>query len=77
MKISVRVVPNAKMEKNQENVDGSLKVWLKSKPVDGRANEELIEALAKYYKVKKNDIMILKGHTSRNKVVEICCKEDK
>ena len=59
------------MTQIQQSIDGSLKVWLKSKPVEGAANKELISFLAGFYKVKKNDILIISGLTSRNKIVEV------
>lgn len=51
--------------------DGTLKIKLTTPPVDGKANEEMIKLLAKHFKVSKSSIEILKGKTSKNKVVEI------
>ena len=51
--------------------DGSLTVQLKSPPVDGKANRELVELLAKELDVSKSRIQIKSGATSRNKRVEI------
>ncbi len=39
---AVKVKPNSKVQKITEEADGSLNVHLKSPPVDGKANEELI-----------------------------------
>jgi uncharacterized protein (TIGR00251 family) len=49
----------------------ALKVKLTSPPVEGKANEELIEFLSELLKVKKCDIKILRGQSSKQKVVEI------
>ncbi len=46
-------------------------VKLKSPPVEGRANDELIHVLAEKYGVPKSRIRIKSGLGSRNKVVEI------
>lgn len=51
--------------------DGTLKVKLTAPPVDGRANEKLIELLAKEYEVTKSNVRIVKGETSKIKTVEI------
>lgn len=67
MKISVFVKTNAKENKIEKNND-SLKVWLKSLPVENKANEELVKLLKKNYKA---DVKILKGFSSKNKLVEI------
>lgn len=49
----------------------SLTVHLKSPPVDGKANEELIKILAKKFNVTKSDIRIKSGLSSRQKLIEI------
>jgi len=36
-----------------------------------KANKALIGVLSEYYKVKKSDIRIIAGGTSRNKIVEV------
>ena len=51
--------------------DGSLKVWVMGKPIDGQANQALIELLSKHFGISKSLITIVRGLTSRNKVVEI------
>jgi uncharacterized protein (TIGR00251 family) len=44
-----------------------LKIRLAAPPVDGAANMALIEAIAKWFKVKKSYIEIRTGHNSRHK----------
>jgi uncharacterized protein len=70
-KITVVVKPNSKQQKIEEVEDGSLKVYLKSSPVNGKANKELIQVLAERYNVPKSHISIRLGLASRQKVVEI------
>jgi len=41
MKLSVRVIPNAKQDKIVQEKD-RLKVYLSAKPVEGEANRELV-----------------------------------
>ncbi|MEP0784839.1 DUF167 domain-containing protein [Trichocoleus sp. DQ-A3] len=55
----------------EEAEDGSLTVHLKSPPVDGKANEELIQILSKKFNISKSRIFIKSGLSSRNKLVEI------
>ncbi|MBO1057332.1 MAG: DUF167 domain-containing protein [Dolichospermum sp. JUN01] len=71
MQKRVKVKPNSKQQKIEELADGSLIVYLKSPPVDGKANEELIKLLAKKFDVSKSSIRIKSGTTSRQKVIEI------
>ncbi len=70
MRIKVRVVPRSRQEKIVL-LDEGLKVYIREPAIDGRANKKLIEVLAKHYQVKKYNIAIIKGHNSRDKVVNI------
>jgi len=63
-------MPQARKTKVQSLPEG-LKVYLNSPALQGRANKELIEILAQYYKVKKRNIAIIKGQKQKNKVVQI------
>jgi uncharacterized protein (TIGR00251 family) len=69
--IKVKVKPNSKQQKIDREADGSFIVRLKSPPIEGKANDELIELLAKTFKVRKSEITIKSGATSRNKLVEL------
>lgn len=72
MKISVRVVPRvSKNEVVGVAADGFLRVRLTAAPVDGQANEALITLLSAYFKTKKSAITIVRGFTSKNKIVEV------
>ncbi|HRO68056.1 MAG TPA: DUF167 family protein [Pseudobdellovibrionaceae bacterium] len=51
--------------------DGALKIRIQSPPVDGKANETLIEFLAKTLGLSKRSVRLTKGETNRHKVVEI------
>lgn len=66
----IKVKPNSKQQIIEEALDG-MTVHLKSPPVDGKANKELIEILAKRFEVSKFQIRIKSGLSSRNKLVEI------
>lgn len=69
--ILVRVVPNSSKTEIIEETDNYLKIKLKSAPVKGQANKELINFLAKKYHVAKSQIEIIKGLTSKEKLVKI------
>ena len=69
--ISIKVAPNKKEDKVICLEDGSLVVWLKSKPIEGKANDRLIRVLSLYLGVPKSLISIKSGHKSRQKVIEI------
>ncbi|MGD1805364.1 DUF167 domain-containing protein [Dapis sp. BLCC M126] len=73
--LKVKVKPNSQQQSVQTESDGSLKICLKSPPVDGKANQELIKLLAKKFNVKKSEITIKSGLSSKNKLIEIYLPE--
>ena len=70
--VTVRVQPGAqRTEVLGTMADGSLKVRLKAPPVRGEANRELVSLLAGRYGVPESAVRIVRGQTSRMKVVSI------
>ena len=68
--LSVRVTPRASQHQLIRNGD-SLEVRVMAAPVDGAANEALIELLAARLSLPKRAVRITAGATSREKMVEI------
>lgn len=48
-----------------------LTVFVQQRAVDGQANTAVIQLLAKHFGVPKSTIEIVRGHTSRLKVVRV------
>ncbi|MCI0475340.1 MAG: DUF167 domain-containing protein [Anaerolineales bacterium] len=69
---AIKVLPRA--SKNQiVGIEGdALKVRLNAPPVEGKANDALIAFLADALNVRRAQIEIIVGHTSRRKVVRVC-----
>jgi len=70
-KISLRVYPNAARNEVVGFSEGVLRVKVSAPPVKGKANKELISFLSQTLGVGKGGLTIIKGHTSRNKVIAI------
>ncbi len=51
--------------------DGRLKLQLAAPPVDGEANQALVEFLARALGVRKADVAIVRGETGRRKAVRV------
>lgn len=66
----VRVTPHAKHNKIVESND-VLRVYTTVAPENGRANDAVIKALSKHFGVAKSQIKIVRGDTTRDKVIEI------
>ena len=71
MKISVIVHPNSKKSKIVKNDSGNLDIYVAQKAVGNQANLATIEALAKYFQVKKSAISLVLGKKSKIKIFEI------
>lgn len=72
----VRVTPNARKSEilnwgMDEKGRSVLLMKLGAPPVDGRANEELIQFLSKTLGCAKSQITLLRGEGSRQKVLEL------
>jgi len=70
-KISLRVYPNASRSEIVGFTEGVLRVKVSAPPSKGKANRELITFLSRLLRVGKGSVNIIKGHTTRNKVVAI------
>ena len=71
MRINVRVIPRAKINRVEVQSDGTLRVHTTTAPTDGKATNDVIKMLAEHYNVPKTSIKLFRGATSRDKVFEI------
>jgi len=70
-RLTVKVTPNAGRSEITGFTDGVLQVKVAAPPVRGKANRELVSFLGKTLGVPKSSLLIVKGQTSRNKVIEV------
>ena len=70
-KITLRVIPRARQNKIEVDETGVYRIHITAAPVDGAANVAVIKMLAEYFKIPKSQIKIVRGETSRDKVIEI------
>jgi uncharacterized protein (TIGR00251 family) len=69
--IEVKVEPRSSKKCISGVVENVVKVKLTAPPVGGAANEQLIEVMSEATGVRKSDISIVRGHSSKKKVVKI------
>ncbi len=74
--ISVKAIAGAKKTEVIDNGINSsgrrdFKVKVNQPPENGKANQAIIEIIADYFKIKKNDVKIISGELSKNKIIEI------
>lgn len=71
MNIFIKVKIKAKSEKVEKIDADHFEVWVKTPPVEGKANESVIKLLSEYLDIPKSAINIVSGTKSRNKVIDI------
>lgn len=71
VELVVLVQPRASRTKVVGEHDGRLKIALAAPPVDGEANAALVEFLSDTLKVRKAEITLLDGDTSRRKRLSV------
>lgn len=69
--LQIRVKPGARVSRLFQTEDGQWQAQLKSPPVDGKANEELIALVARQMGCRRANVSIKSGTTSRLKLVQI------
>ena len=71
MILTIKIHPNKKIAKIVKIADDSYEVNLKSRPIENKANLELLQLISDYFKVSKNQITFKSGLKSKFKTIEI------
>jgi uncharacterized protein (TIGR00251 family) len=71
VRLEVRVQPRAARNEIAGAHGGALRIRLQAPPVDGAANEALVDFLARQLGVPRRHVRVVAGATSRTKIVEI------
>lgn len=69
--LEVLVQPRASRTRVVGEHDGRLKIQLAAPPVDGEANQALVDFLAGALAVRKADVTIARGEAGRRKTVRV------
>ena len=69
--LSIRLQPRASRNEIGEATGEELRVKVTAPPVDSAANEALIRLLADFLDSSRSRIELLRGHTSRHKLVKL------
>ncbi|PJE50497.1 MAG: hypothetical protein COV29_03760 [Candidatus Yanofskybacteria bacterium CG10_big_fil_rev_8_21_14_0_10_36_16] len=71
MLIKVRVLPKSKQNKVIQKSEDGFIIETKEKPEQGSANTKVKELLASFLKISENNIRLIKGSKTRNKIYKI------
>ena len=69
--IQIKVKPNSRASLLEQNEDGTWLAHIKSPPVDGKANEELVALVARHLGLRKSQVTIRSGASGRMKLVQV------
>ena len=76
MNLNVKVHPRAKRNTVEVSDDGAVTIRVTAAPDKGKANIAAVKLLASRLDVPRASVSIIRGHTSRNKVVRVNGIED-
>ncbi len=69
--LAIKAIPNAPKSQVMGWLGDALKVKVHAPPVEGKANEALCDFLAEELELPRRAVTVLRGDTSRQKVVAI------
>lgn len=69
--LQIKVKPNSRASALEQAADGTWVARVKSPPVDGKANAELVELVAAHFGCRKSAVVIRSGASGRMKLVRI------
>jgi len=71
VRLAIKVQPRASRTEIGGPVGDELKIKVAAPPVDSAANDTLVRFLAEKLDCPRSSIQLVRGHTSRHKVIEI------
>ena len=71
IQIKASVIPRAKVDRVLQLSETEYKIWTTAPAVNDKANEAVIELLAKFLQIRKSKIYLVSGNKNRHKVFQI------
>jgi uncharacterized protein YggU (UPF0235/DUF167 family) len=70
LRLAVEAHPNARLERI-ELFGSTLRIWVRARPAEGRANAAIEQFLAKALGLRRQQVQIVAGATARHKLVDV------
>lgn len=71
MRIFVKAKPSARKEKIEKVDETHMAIWVKEPPREGKANDAVARALAKYFGIAASRVRLVSGSSGKQKVFEV------
>jgi len=69
--LQVRVKPNSRVCGLEMQDDGTWLARVKSPPVDGKANKELVTLIAQHFRLPRSRVSVKSGASGRMKLIQV------
>lgn len=70
-RISVHVTPRSTQNRVVRSADGAIQIWVSAAPADNAANLAVVKVLADALGIPKTTVTIVRGQSSRTKLLEV------
>ncbi len=71
MQITVFAHPSSKKPRVEKDLFNNLHIYVREPPLEGRANNAILLALAEHLKVRRSQVNLVRGEKSKQKVFEV------
>lgn len=71
MYLKTKVHPNSKKNEVVKKAEDSFEIFVRAKPVEGKANDAALDLLSEHLKVARSKLRLVRGASSRNKIIEM------
>jgi uncharacterized protein YggU (UPF0235/DUF167 family) len=71
VRLALQARPGARQERVELLPDGTLKVWVRARPVEGQANAAIERGLARALGLRASQVALVAGLGGRRKMVDI------
>jgi uncharacterized protein (TIGR00251 family) len=69
--LQIAVKPRSRTSELEQLPDGTWLARIKSPPIDGKANQELVALIARHFALHRSQVAIKSGASGRTKIVQI------
>ncbi|HQT91422.1 MAG TPA: DUF167 domain-containing protein [Candidatus Kryptobacter bacterium] len=70
MYLKVKAHPNSKKDTVVKRAEDSFEVFVRAKPVEGKANDAVLDLLSEFLKIPRSRLRLVRGAMAHNKLVE-------
>lgn len=70
MYFKIKVHPNSKKNQVIRKAEDTFEIFVRAKPVDGKANDAVLDLLCEYLNIPRSKVRLIRGAMAHNKIIE-------